>query len=69
MTELAAKLHELLCRENHTDGCDWYYGSFDDPLWSHKRFLKMAKALVNDTNKNPEKLVPLIDAMIKVGKS
>ena len=34
-TGLATKLHDLLCKFNHTDGCGWFYEfSNGEPNWN-----------------------------------
>lgn len=43
---LAIKLHEKLCRLNHTDGCSWFY----EQTWDggrHQRYLEKAKNILN----------------------
>lgn len=30
--ELAERLHDVTCTWNHTDGCDWHYGSWKKQL-------------------------------------
>jgi len=47
---LARELHDLVCNQNHTDGCGWYYEiskGIDD--WSrseHQMWLKRAQCLI-----------------------
>jgi hypothetical protein len=55
--QLAIVLHEILCKENHTDGCPWWYEKTYEPdvasletnhKWedyAHKRYLKMAETM------------------------
>lgn len=51
-TRLAAELHRLQCRWNHTDGCAWFYeesDSFPVETWraaSHTRWLKKARGVM-----------------------
>lgn len=48
---VAEYLHEKECHWNHTDGCGWYYGSWEPPLRSSRqqyldradKLLKLAK--------------------------
>jgi hypothetical protein len=40
---LAEKLHSMLCFHNHTDGCDWYYGSWENPSIAKKQYLEKAR--------------------------
>ena len=51
--KLATILHEKLCVQNHTDGCDWFY--FDDKNkygknwernYSHNHYLGMARNML-----------------------
>lgn len=43
--ELAELLHNYLCHHNHTDGCGWYYESWDKPGWSKNWYLEKAHKL------------------------
>lgn len=43
---IAELLHEKLCHANHTDGCGWFYGSWDNQSWAHKRYYEMAERVV-----------------------
>ena len=47
---IAEFLHEKLCLRNHTDGCGWYYESWDNYQngYSKKRYFKMATELMSD---------------------
>jgi len=47
--QLARELHDMLCTQNHTDGCGWFY-EFDNKKdrWighAHTEFLKKAEKL------------------------
>lgn len=48
---LAIKLHDKLCRWNHTDGCAWHYaiknGVHDWNEDSHKEYLRKANRIMN----------------------
>lgn len=44
--DLAEALHKELCFSNHTDQCDWLYGSWEDPRFSRKQYLKKANAIL-----------------------
>ena len=47
--KMAEILHQKLCRHNHTDMCDWYYGNWEEPLnYSRKRYLEKADELLNE---------------------
>lgn len=37
-------LHQHVCHSNHTDGCDWYYGSWEKPSYAHTKYT--AKAII-----------------------
>lgn len=47
--KIAIQLHSLLCRWNHTDGCDWDYRDLADPnTWTaqygpHAKYLEKAE--------------------------
>ena len=43
---LAEQMHSMFCTHNHTDGCDWHYGSWEKPTWAHKKWLKKAKEAI-----------------------
>lgn len=50
---LAEELHERLCHHNHTDGCAWFYDSWDKLLGEHSsraRYLKMAQDMLKVTD-------------------
>ena len=44
--ELATYIHETFCTWNHTDGCAWFYGSWENPRWEHGQWLKKAEELM-----------------------
>lgn len=41
--KIAEVLHTHLCNWNHTDGCSWFYESWEDPGCSKKDYLEKAK--------------------------
>lgn len=41
---MAEVMHEGLCVWNHTDGCDWAYGSWEKPTFARGQYLKRANA-------------------------
>lgn len=49
---LAILLHELLCRNNHTDGCSWGYEinngihDWDSGRWAHTHYIELAESLL-----------------------
>ena len=44
---MAAQMHSMFCTHNHTDGCDWCYGSWERPTHAHGIWLKKAKEAIN----------------------
>jgi len=65
---LAEALHVLLCRGNHTDGCDWHYGSWTQPSYAHQKYLRKAEALqekLRDLDIDP---VDFVDALSDLTK-
>jgi hypothetical protein len=48
--QLAKELHGMLCNQNHTDGCGWYYevhSKIDDWTGSnHTEYLKKAQKMI-----------------------
>lgn len=44
--EIAELLHALFCKHNHTDGCGWYYESWDKVGYSRKKYLEKAQNLI-----------------------
>lgn len=43
---MAEQMHEMFCTWNHTDGCDWHYGSWERPTHAHTKWLKKAKQAI-----------------------
>jgi len=41
---LAIFLHKKFCHHNHTDGCDWHYGSWSSAKNNHARKIYLEKA-------------------------
>lgn len=50
--KVAEELHKKLCHWNHTDGCSWFYESWDKPSLNstHGEYLKKAKNCLKITN-------------------
>lgn len=46
--QLAELLHEQYCQYNHTDGCDWFYCTWENPRWARQRYLDWAGRLLSD---------------------
>jgi len=45
---LAELIHDSQCRWNHTDGCGWYYESWDVPGYSKEEYLRKAKNILKE---------------------
>lgn len=43
---MAEQMHTMFCTWNHTDGCDWHYGSWDRPTNARNKWLKKAKEAI-----------------------
>lgn len=51
LKELAERLHARLCRQNHTDGCDWTYKTDPNTNWTSAQreyYLALALGIVID---------------------
>lgn len=47
--ELAGAIHGKLCHQNHTDGCDWFYGdTWDQEFTAKNTYLKKARAMLDN---------------------
>lgn len=46
--KLAIAIHSVQCTWNHTDGCGWYYESWDNPSYSKKRYLEKANNMLEE---------------------
>lgn len=44
---IAELLHEKLCRQNHTDGCDWQYRSWENLGYARTEWLQKATQLID----------------------
>lgn len=44
---MAEQMHSMFCTHNHTDACDWHYGSWERPTNAHSIWLKKAKEAIN----------------------
>ncbi len=56
---LAKKLHEALCRSEHTEHCDWYYPN----SYARRKYLEKAEtalALCKRTKITPEVFVTIL---------
>lgn len=66
--KIAEGLHKILCRWNHTDGCDWEYGGWSNPLWSHKKHYTKARMLFDLYKGDLEAVYKAIDAFMAIYK-
>ena len=48
---LAEALHTVQCHYNHTDGCDWFYYSWDPIGGSRVRYLQKARKMLEAFHK------------------
>jgi hypothetical protein len=47
--ELATAIHGKLCRYNHEDQCDWFYGDrWDQEFTAKHEYLKKARAMLDN---------------------
>lgn len=49
--KLAEIIHDKRCRWNHTDGCGWFYESWENIGYSRQEYLKKADEVIS---KNPD---------------
>ena len=58
--DLAETLHKELCFLDHTEQCNWFYGTWENPLSTREKYLKKANAIL--------KIIKFMDAkkVIKV---
>lgn len=70
--EIAGELHSVLCRQDHSEGCSWHYGSWEKPLDSHKEYEAKARNLISLLTKNgirtPSELVQFTQDFLKAMK-
>ena len=50
--QLAELLHSKQCHWNHTDGCGWYYESWDKPGHSRTEYLNTANNILKEVDFN-----------------
>jgi len=49
--KLAEFIHEVTCTWNYTDGCSWFYTSWDNDVHNYrKEYLDKAKKMLKITN-------------------
>lgn len=59
---VAEEIHELLCNWNHTDGCGWFYGSWNSMGHPRGEYLKKAKAVLQVVDGDEAKAHAVISA-------
>jgi len=61
---LAIALHEANCHHNHTDGCSWYYGNWENWENNHarKEYVERAERLLA-TGKSVEEIIEISKLM------
>lgn len=65
---LAETLHELMCRHNHADQCDWFYGSwgqFHSPYSSRSTYMAKAGALLAAVNDDVDAAEAVVTALYR----
>lgn len=45
---LAELIHDSQCRWNHTDGCGWFYESWDKPGYSRNEYVEKARNVLKE---------------------
>ena len=66
--KLAEMLHAKLCHSNHTDGCGWFYGGWNNMRSSHTAYLEKAERLIKfgDAHQvSPHLLLEMLDEVLK----
>jgi hypothetical protein len=58
---IAEELHRIKCRHNHTDGCSWYYESWENPRHARNTYVEAAVELMNkDVHTSPKEIVKVL---------
>lgn len=58
---LAELIHSKQCRWNHTDGCGWYYESWDNIKYSRQEWVDKANKILSEVDfKTAYKVISLI---------
>lgn len=60
---LAIELHELLCRTDHTQGCEWFYNQNDWTGYAHVRYLEKAQDVLSGTRMELDAIVTVVKAL------
>lgn len=55
--KLADILHTKMCRQNHTDGCGWFYESWERIGSSRKSYIEKAKNILTNVEYETAKKV------------
>ena len=61
---IAELLHDIMCRSNHVDACDWSYSSYTTDGWeknySRNKYYNLAKKLVEQSNLTEKQITELL---------
>ena len=66
--QVAELLHDAMCGWNHTDGCDWFYGTWENnkPLaYSRNQYLCIATRLIATLGGNVNLAFKVAEALKK----
>lgn len=59
--KLAEVIHDEFCTLNHTDGCDWGYGSWESPRHAQNKWLKKAEDIIEKKEIDSRTLIRLFE--------
>ena len=54
--KIAELLHDIMCKSNHIDQCDWDYGDWLNPKFAQKQYLERAQELIKLWNEPEDKV-------------
>lgn len=59
---VAEELHRIKCKQNHTDGCSWFYEDWGDKLgYARERYLEEANELLaEDVMESPKDILRVL---------
>lgn len=64
---IATYLHGIFCNYNHTDGCSWFYGDWENRTYSHGLYYEKAvilSARADAVGVSQEDLIDLLKLMV-----
>lgn len=64
---LAEDLHARMCRHNHADGCDWFYGDWHTPhgpYTARHQYLTKAHRVLDTFDGNLDQIAAALDAIL-----